>query len=156
MYTQNFASNYNSPQEINRRKANRIKLGVGLAGGFILLTMLLAGIGVIVGLNVIKDKGPVPVKYYQALFDKNYTLAYAYMDETAVVNGQPVDQIGFTKLAAAQDAKNGSVQGYSIDGPVDQGPAVTVHVNRGGKKYDVHLQLKQINSDWKIIAADGI
>jgi hypothetical protein len=148
--------NYNSTQEINRRKANRIKLGLGLAGGFILVVAIIAALGVVIGLNVIKEKGPVPVKYYQALFDKNYTLAYAFLDETAVVNGQTVDQASFTKMAAAQDVKEGSVGGYSIDGSNDQATSVTVHVNRNGHKYDVHLQLKPVNGVLKIVSADRL
>ncbi len=100
---------------------------------------------------------PVPVagNYYLALMTQDYTKAYADLDSQATINGQQVDEQTFINLAKAVDAQRGRVFGYSIEGD-GSGSSLTMTVQRGGHSYQVHLQLKQDGSAWKIISADGI
>lgn len=100
---------------------------------------------------------PVPVagNYYLAFMTQDYAKAYADLDSQATINGQHVDEQTFINLATAADAQKGKVFGYSMMGD-GSGSSLTVTVQRGGHSYQVHLQLKQEGSGWKIISADGI
>jgi hypothetical protein len=100
---------------------------------------------------------PIPVagNYYLALMTRDYAKAYADLDSQATINGQQVDEQTFSNLAQAADAQRGRVFGYSMMGD-GSGSSLTVTVQRGGQSYQVHLQLKQEGSAWKIISADGI
>ena len=136
---------------------------LGIVGGVLVIGLLAFGVlvttGVIVGLSAFfhTTNQPVPVAahYYLSILGQDYTGAYSDLDAHATIHGQQVTQQSFTTLASAADAHNGRVTGYTIDQGTD--PArLTITVHRGARTYQVHLQLQQKNSVWKIISADGI
>lgn len=106
-------------------------------------------------LNSIKQTGSIPERYYLNIMSGDYTTAYTYLDSNATIDGQPVDQQAFTRLAKAADAQYGSVRGITFN-VESNATNVTVTVSRGSRSYDVHLVLKQENGTWKIVSADGI
>ena len=106
-------------------------------------------------LNSIKQTGSTSERYYLNIMSGDYTTAYSYLDTTATVAGQPVDQQAFTRLAKSADAHYGTVHGITFSTESDAAQ-VTVTVSRGSRNYDVHLLLKQENGTWKIVSADGI
>lgn len=139
---------------------------LGIVGGSIVLATLLFSLliaaGVFVGLNAFfhTTTAPVPVAahYYLSIMEQNYPQAYTDLDQHAQINGQSLDQHAFTTLATTTDAQEGKVSGYSID-PTLQGndsARVTITVHRGAHIYEVHLQLQQKGTVWKILSADGI
>ena len=149
-----------------RRSRRTLWMILGITGGLIVLVGVLFSVlvatGVIVGLSAFfhttDQPTPVAAHYYLSIMTQDYTEAYAELDSHATINGQQVDQQSFSSLASAADAQSGKVSGYSID-PALQGsdparPTITVH--RGDRSYEVHLQLRQEGSVWKIISADGI
>lgn len=106
-------------------------------------------------INSIKQTGSIPERYYLNILSGDYTTAYTYLDSNATIDGQPVDQQAFTRLAKAADAQYGSVRGITFN-VESNATNVTVTVSRGSRSYDVHLVLKQENGTWKIVSADGI
>jgi hypothetical protein len=98
---------------------------------------------------------PVAANYYLALMTQDYAKAYADLDSQATINGQQVDEPTFINMAKAADAHRGRVSGYSMMGD-GSGSSFTLSVQRGGRSYQVHLQLKLEGSTWKIISADSI
>ena len=98
---------------------------------------------------------PVAANYYLALMTQDYAKAYADLDSQATINGQQVDEPTFINMAKAADAQRGRVSGYSMMGD-GSGSSFTLSVQRGGRSYQVHLQLKLEGSAWKIISADSI
>ena len=106
--------------------------------------------------NSIKQTGSIPERYYLNIMSGDYTTAYSFFESNATIDGQPVDQQAFTRLAKAADSHYGTVSGitFSTESDVAQ---VTATVTRGGSRsYDVHLVLQQENGTWKIVSADGI
>jgi hypothetical protein len=85
----------------------------------------------------------------------DYTTAYSYLDSNATIDGLPVDQQAFTRLAKAADAQDGTAPGIVLSTENDA-THVTMTVSRGSRSYDVHLVLQQEHGTWKIISADGI
>ena len=106
-------------------------------------------------LGSIKQNGSIPERYYLNIMSGDYTTAYTYLDKSATIDGQPVDQQAFTRLAKSADAQYGTVHGITFNTESDAAQ-VTVTVSRGSRSYDVHLLLKQENGTWKIVSADGI
>ncbi|HEX6477765.1 MAG TPA: hypothetical protein VF043_02890 [Ktedonobacteraceae bacterium] len=106
-------------------------------------------------LNSIKPNGSISERFYLNIMSGDYTTAYSYLDSNATINGQPVDQQVFIRLARAADAQYGTVHGITFSTESDA-THVTVTVSRGSRSYDVHLVLKQENGTWKIVSTDGI
>jgi hypothetical protein len=151
---------YVQPQQQPRQSRRTLWIILGVVGGLIVIAglafSLLVITGVFTALNVIKQTGPIPARYYLAIIDQDYAQAYSYVDSNATINGQQVDQQAFTNLATAADHQNGRVTGFDLKGDENDPSHMTVTVSRGTQSYDVHLLLKQENGAWKIISADGI
>jgi hypothetical protein len=149
-----------------RQSRRGLWMALGIAGGLIVIMgvvfSLLLATGVIVGLNAFfqttSEPTPVAAHYYLNIMTHDYAKAYADLDSNATINGERVDLQSFITMASASDAQNGSVSGYSIDDALQgSDPShLTITVHRGARTYEVHLQLQQEGSAWKIVSADGI
>jgi len=106
-------------------------------------------------LNSIKQNGSIPERYYLNIIRGDYTTASTYLDSNATIDGQPVDQQAFIRLAKAADAQYGTVRDITFNIESDA-THVTATVSRGSRSYDVHLVLQQENGSWKIVSAYGI
>ena len=157
---------YLPPQQQPGQARRRFWMILGIVASLIVLVGLiftaLVATDVIVGLNAFfnttTEPTPVAANYYLALMTQDYAKAYADLDSHATINGQQVDQQTFITLATTADTQNGKVSGYSLDPSLQSSdpshPTITVH--RGARIYQVHLQLQQEGTVWKIINADGI
>jgi flagellar basal body-associated protein FliL len=148
-------------QQQSRRSGRTLWIMVGT-----LVVLAVIGLAAIVGLrassefssevNSLKQTGSIPTRYYLTIMSGDYTTAYSYLDKSATINGQPVDQQVFTSLAKAADSRYGTVSAISFSTESDAAQ-VTATVTRGGShSYIVHLVLQQENGTWKIVSADGI
>ena len=130
-----------------------------IVGGLIAIVVI--AFAVIVGviasreIHALKQNGPIPERYYLNIMSGDYAQAYTYLESNATINGQPLNQQAFLRLAKAADAQYGTVHGVVFSQETD-GPHITATVSRGSRSYDVHLALKQENGVWKISTADGI
>jgi len=92
--------------------------------------------------------------------NQDYNTAYSYISTNLTAsNGQALTQQLYTTAAQALDLTKGKVTSFSAGPPSinNNVASVTVSVTRsGGSPYDVHLQLQQINSSWKITSYDNI
>lgn len=106
-------------------------------------------------------------QYYTAMENQDYTTAYQYLDPGMSLTfqgaSQQISQSLFTAAAQAYDAQKGKISSYSITSTnlnsstsAGSTAAITVKVTRNGSSYDVHLQLKQEGSDWKIVSFDSL
>lgn len=143
-------------QEQSRRSRRRFWIIVGTLSAIALIG-LTAFVWVTASseLNSLKQNGSIPERYYLNIMSGDYTTAYTYLDRSATIDGQSVDQQAFIRLAKAADAQNGTVRGITFNIESDA-THVTATVNRGSRSYDVHLVLKQENGAWKIVSADRI
>ena len=105
-------------------------------------------------INPSKQKEAVAARYYLTIESGDYATASSFLDRNATIDGQPVDQQSFIRLAKAADAQYGTVYGMVLS---TQSDGTHVAVDRAILScYDVHLVLKQEHGAWKIISADGI
>src|SRR5437899_2933629 len=104
-------------------------------------------------INAVKQNGSIPERYYLNIISGDYTTAATYLDSHATIDGQPVDQQAFIRMAKAADARYGTVHGITLNIESDA-THVTATVSRASRSYDVHLVLKQENGTWKIVSAD--
>jgi hypothetical protein len=145
-----------SPQP--RQSHRTLWIVLGSAIGVLVFAALVTG-AVFVALHTFfqQTDQPVPVaaNYGLAFMRQDYASAYADLDSQATINGQKVDEQTFRHLATTADAQQGKVTGYSLDGS-NSASLFTMTVHRGGRNYQVHLQLKLEGSVWKIISVDGI
>jgi hypothetical protein len=148
---------YTQPQqEQSRRSRRRFWL---LIGGISIVVFIVfavyVGFAAYSAINTVKQTGSIPERYYLNIMSGDYTTASSYLDSNATIDGQPVDQQAFIRLAKAADAQNGTVHGITFNIESDA-THVTATVSRGSRSYNVHLVLQQENGTWKIISADGI
>ena len=99
-------------------------------------------------------------QYYNAIENQRFDTAYSYLDPNMIAsNGQPLTQQDYTTAAQAQDTNKGTVSSFSIRN-ISLNNNITsliVSVKRtDAPAYDVHLQLRQEGSNWKITSYDGI
>jgi hypothetical protein len=148
---------YAGPQQQQSRRSRRaLYILVGTLAALALIG-LIAYVWVAFSseLNSLKQTGSIPERYYLNIMSGDYTTAYTYLDRNATINGQPVDQQAFIRLAKAADAQYGTVHGITFSTESDA-THVTATVSRGSRSYDVHLVLQQENGTWKIVSADGL
>ncbi|HEV2579539.1 MAG TPA: hypothetical protein VGT44_01700 [Ktedonobacteraceae bacterium] len=147
---------YAEPQQQSRRSRRTFWI---IAGSILAIALIgLAGYVAVLtssALNSLKQTGSIPERYYLNIMSGDYTTASTYLDSNATIDGQPVDQQSFMRLAKATDAQYGGVRGITFNIESDA-THVTVTVSRGSRSYDVHLVLQQENGAWKIVSADGI
>lgn len=147
---------YAEPQKQSRRSRRMFWIIVGAVSAIALIALgFYIWVVLTSTLNSIKQNGSIPERYYLNMMSGDYSTAYTYLDSSATIDGQQVDQQAFTRLAKAADAQYGTVRGITFSTESDA-THVTVSVNRGSRNYDVHLILKQESGTWKIVSADGI
>jgi hypothetical protein len=142
----------------NRERSNHIHTGTLVALGLIAAVMIfgsIIGVAVFLGINKVKDEGPTPARFYMALQDHNYALAYSFMDGDAKLNNQPVDQQTFIQKAALADAQSASIKGFDYKDNANSS-SVTVNVHRGNSNYQTHITMKQVEGRWVITAIDRL
>ena len=142
------------PQTQTRHSHAGLWLATGIMAGIAVISLFLAG-AVFLGLNQVKENGPTPARFYMALHDQNYALAYSYLDSGATLNNQPVDQQSFSSQFAQADSRNKAISGFEITDKNDAASA-NVKVSRGSSTYQVHLQLKQVDGRWLITNIDRV
>ncbi len=140
-----------------RPKHSHLGLWLAFGGvvGVILVSAFLA-FAVFLGLNQVKDNGPIPARYSEALRTQNYALSYAYLAPNAKINGQTLGQAAFIEKAAQADARNGSITGYNLTENKNDQSQATLKIQRSKQSYDVHLRLIQLDNRWVISEADGL
>ena len=103
-------------------------------------------------------------RYYTAIEHQDYATAYSFLDAPKItLNGQQLTQNAYTQAASSLDEQRGKVVSYSLpsisiesEGGVGSAQ-ITVNVTRSkGNPYEVHLQLQQEYSGWKIVSIDDI
>ena len=148
---------YAQPQQQQSRRSRRmLYILVGTLAAIALIGFIaFVWVAVSTELNSIKQNGSIPERYYLNIMSGDYTTASTYLDSNATVDGQPVDQQTFIRLARAADTQLGTVHGITLSTESDA-THVTVTVSRGSRSYDVHLVLKPENDTWKIVSADGV
>jgi hypothetical protein len=143
-----------------------------LIGGLVLVVCVLAVIGlstyfinrVSATVTSLFNRTDVPefvaAHYYEAIRKRDYATAFGDLDSQATLNGQPLNEAAFNKLAADTDAQRGSLFSYGLLKQSNAGmPAATefdAHLRRGDQPYVVHLQLRQVGDRWKISSMDGL
>ncbi len=93
--------------------------------------------------------------YYQALKDRDYSKAYAYLDANAIdtTTGQKLTLQSFMQLAQDSDTAGGPISSFSV---AAFPPLVVMTVSRSGGPYHAHLMIKQEGTEWKITSLDRI
>jgi hypothetical protein len=101
---------------------------------------------------------PVVAGYYQAIKEKNYTLAYTFVDANAKdSSGQALTKASFTQMALASDSESGAIVNVEIDPISNDSTQVLLTIDRSlGLHYHAHLTMKQEGTTWKIISLDRI
>ncbi len=148
---------YTEPQQQSARRSRRaLYILVGAAAAIVLIGFVVYIVMTVSStLTSLKQNGSIPERYYLNIMSGDYTTAATYLDSHATIDGQPMDQQAFIRLAKAADTQFGSVHGITFSSESDAAN-VTVTVSRGSRSYDVHLVLQQENGAWKIVSADGI
>ena len=125
--------------------------------------------GIFVFVNAVTHSPAVDTvnRYYMAMESQDYATAYQFLDPNISLTfqgaSQQISQGLFTQAAQAYDTQKGKVSSYSItstnlnsSASAGNTAAITVNVTRNSGSYDVHLQLKQEGSDWKIVSFDSL
>lgn len=101
---------------------------------------------------------PVVAGYYQAIKEKNYTLAYTFVDANAKdSSGQTLTEASFTQMALASDSESGAIVNVEIDPISNDLTQVLLTIDRSSSlHYHAHLTMKQEGTTWKIISLDRI
>ncbi len=135
-----------------------------LIGGLIVLVVMASGLLVATRLTTVMttffnrtdDPVSVAANFYEAIRNQNYTTAYADLDSQVTLNGQPLDEQSFVKLAQAADAQQGLLFTYGLLRQSGDGTQFNASLRRGDQAYTVHIQLQQVGARWKITSIDGL
>ena len=152
---------YAQPQP-PKRSLRWLWITLGVVGGILVLACAGCGIAGALGINFLAQAvGPavVSTQYYTAVGQQDYTKAYSYLDTNSIsVQGQSVAAQAYTHAAQALDATQGKVTRSSSTSfnVTNDTATVTMSVTRTSGAYDVHLQLKKIGNDWKIVSMDRL
>lgn len=105
----------------------------------------------------LQQTGPVPVRYYLAVINKDYVQAARYVAPNATIAGRRVDGPAFIALAMAAERRAGPVTAFVVDRSSDHATRLTLTVWRGGRSsYTVHLWLRRQGATDRIINADRL
>jgi hypothetical protein len=101
---------------------------------------------------------PTVAEYYQAVKEKNYALAYTFVDANAKnSSGQALTENTFVQMAQASDNEGGTIVNVTIDPISNDSTQILLSINRGSSLYyHAHLTLKQEGKTWKIISLDRV
>src|SRR5947209_1021638 len=108
-------------------------VAIGLMGAVIVFSFIVAA-GAFIGLNKVKEEGPTSARFYLALQDHNYALAYTFLDSEAKLNNQAVDQQTFISQAAQADSQSTAIKGFDVADKSNDASAI-VNVHRGNSTY---------------------
>ena len=152
---------YTQPQP-QKRNLRWLWITLGVVGGILVLGCAACGIAGAFGVNFVAQAvGPAVVagKYYAAVSQQDYATAYSYLDTSSIsVQGQSVTQQAYAQAAQVIDTAQGKVTkanatSYNI---TNDTATVTMNVTRSSGAYEVHLLLKKIGNDWKIVSVDKL
>lgn len=146
---------YTQPeQEESRRPRRTFWIIVTLSAIALIGLTAFVGVTASSAINPSKQQEAVAARYYLNIESGDYASASSSLDRNATIDGQPVDQQSFIRLAEAADAQYGTVYGMVLS---TQSDGTHIAVDRAILScYDVHLVLKQEHSTWKIVSANGI
>ena len=153
MYTQ---------QQPQKRSLRWLWITLGIIGGLVVLGCAGCAIVSALGVNFVsKAVGPAVVasQYYQAVGQQDYNKAYGYLDTSSIsVQGQAVTESAYAQASQLIDTTQGKVTKSSSTAfnVTNDTATVTMSVTRTSGTYDVHLQLKKIGNDWKIVSVDKL
>lgn len=147
-----------------RQSRRWLWITLGIIGGLVVLSCVVCGTLFALGIGFFAKTVGAPTsavtQYYNAIENRRYDTAYSYLDPNSIEsNGQPLTQQEYMTAAQAQDTNNGTVSSFSIRNiALNNGiTSLIVSVKRiNAPAYDVHLQLRQEGSNWKITSYDGI
>ncbi len=154
---------YMQPQQ-PRQSRRWLWITLGIIGGLVVLSCIACGTLFALGIGffakTVGASTSVVDQYYNAIENQRYDTAYSYLDPNLIApNGQSLTQQEYTTAAQAQDTNKGIVSSFSIRN-ISLNNNITsliVSVKRiDAPAYDVHLQLRQEGSNWKITSFDGI
>jgi hypothetical protein len=143
-----------SYQAQTRHTHTGMLVAIGGMGAVIIFGLIIAA-AIFRGINKVKEEGPTTARFYLALQDHNYALAYSFLDSEAKLNNQAVDQQTFIKQAAQADALSTTIKGFDYSDKGNNASA-TVNVHRGNFNYQTHLTLKQVENRWVITNIDRL
>ncbi len=136
---------------------------LGVIGGLLVLACAGCGILGVIGFNfAAKVVGPavVSANYYSALSKQDYATAYSYLDtNTASIQGHTLTEQEYAQVVQIVDTTQGKITKFSsasFNTDNSNAATVTMRVTRSSRTYDVHLQLKKIGNDWKIVSVDRL
>jgi hypothetical protein len=151
------------------KKSRRLPVILALVAGVLVLACAVGTVAIVAGINAVNNSPgkAAAQQYYAAIQTRDYAKAYSYLDPTMTMNvagqDQQISQELFNQAAQAYDQSKGAVSSYaltdvSVSAATDTGNTanVTVRVTRNGAAYDVHLQLKQEGSAWKVVSFDSL
>ena len=101
---------------------------------------------------------PEVARYYQAIKEKNYTLAYTFVDVHAKNgSGQTITEASFKQMALVSDSENGAIVNVEINPNSDDATQIILTIDRSSSlHYHAHLTMKQEGTTWKMISLDRI
>lgn len=152
-----------SPQQPRKRRR-----WLWIILGIIVVLLLACAGGIFALVNLVSHNPATDVvnHYYTAIKSQDYPTAYQYLDPSMKLSSQGASQqvtpALFTQVGQAVDGAKGKVTNYTISSTaLNSNNGVntanfTVSVTRNGPSYDVHLQLQQEGSDWKLVSFDSL
>lgn len=153
---------YYAPQQQQPPKKRRRWLWIVL--GIVVVLLLACGGGFVLLFYLGTHNGATDVanQYYTAVENQDYNTAFTYLDTSNLtLNGQSLTQSLYIQGAKLFDQAKGKLTAYSISNTSlnsNNGVStamLTVSETRNGTPYDVHVQLKQESSGWKITSIDS-
>lgn len=132
--------------------------------GIVVILLLVCGGGGLFLFNFFTHNGATDAanQYYTAVEKQDYNTAFTYLDTSNLtLNGQGLTQSLYIQGAMLIDQTKGKLTAYSITNTsLNSNNGVntamlTVSETRNGSPYDVHVQLKQESSGWKITSLDN-
>ncbi len=156
---------YAVPQQQQKGSLRWLWITLGIVGGIVVLSCAGCAIAGAFGFNILSQTVAPAVtaqSYYQAIQNQDYTKAYSYLDSGSIAAGnqQAATQDAYAKVAQVEDTTLGKVTKASVSSinvdSANTNARITMTVTRNGQPYDVHLQVKKVNGDWKITSFDKI
>ncbi len=132
--------------------------------GIVVVLLLVCGGGFVLLFYLGTHNGATDAasQYYTAIEKQDYNTAFTYLDTSNLtLNGQGLTQSLYIQGAMLIDQTKGKLTAYSITNTsLNSNNGVntamlTVSETRNGAPYDVHVQLKQESSGWKITSLDN-
>jgi hypothetical protein len=154
--------NYGPPQQQQMPKKRRRWPWIVL--GIVVVLVVVCGGGGLLLANLLTHNGATDVtnQYFTAVENQNYNTAFTYLDTSHLqLNGQGITQQLYVQGAMLYDQAKGKLSAYSITSTslnANNGvntAMLTVSETRNGSSYDVHVQLMQEGSVWKITSLDN-